>query len=78
MIGEIGSSGVLIFSAVIVAAVAVVWLIYDLLRRADMSVGIKVVWMVLAVVFSVATLIVYLLFFRQRDGSRRVERSEGM
>jgi hypothetical protein len=60
-------SGFWIFVGVFVVAAAIVWLIYDLLRRSDMSVGTRIVWMVLAVLFSIVTLIVYVLFFRQRD-----------
>ena len=71
MVGELGSSGFLIFVAVIAVAAAIIWLIYDLLRRPDMSAGTKVVWMVLSVLFSIITLIVYVLFFRKRDESER-------
>lgn len=69
MIGELGSSGFWIFAAVIAAAAAIVWLIYDLLQRSDLSVLARIVWMVLAVLFSIVTLIVYVLFFRQRKAS---------
>lgn len=71
MVGEFGSSGFLIFLAVIVVAAAIVWLIYDVLQRSDMSVGTKVVWMILAVLFSIVTLIVYVVFFRKADRSER-------
>jgi hypothetical protein len=71
MIGEVGSSGFLIFLAVIVVAAAIMWLIYDVLQRPDMSIGRKAVWMVLSVLFSIITLIVYVLFFRKRDDSER-------
>jgi hypothetical protein len=66
MVGELGSSGFLIFLAVIAVAAATIWLIFDLLSRSDMSIGTKAVWMVLAVLFSIITLIVYVLFFRKR------------
>lgn len=71
MVGEFGSSGFLIFLAVIAAAAAIVWLIYDVLQRSDMSVGTKVVWMILAVLFSIVTLIIYVVFFRKADRSER-------
>ncbi|HEU4527558.1 MAG TPA: hypothetical protein VFT80_06500 [Actinomycetota bacterium] len=64
-------SGFWIFVAVIAVAAAIIWLIYDLLQRSDMSAGVRIVWMVLAVLFSIVTLVVYVLFFRQREGSTR-------
>jgi hypothetical protein len=63
-------SGFWIFVGVFVVAAAIVWLIYDLLQRSDMSVGMRIVWMVLAILFSIVTLIVYVLFFRDRDRRR--------
>jgi len=71
MVGELGSSGCLIFLAVIVVAAAIIWLIYDILQRRDMSIGMKVLWMVLSILFSIVTLIVYVLFFRKRSVSQR-------
>jgi hypothetical protein len=71
MIGALGSSGFLIFLAVIVVAAAIIWLIYDILQRRDMSIGVKVLWMVLSILFSIVTLIVYVLFFRKRSVSQR-------
>lgn len=71
MIGEVGSSGFLIFLAVIVVAAAIMWLIYDVLQRPDMSIGMKVLWMILSILFSIITLFVYVLFFRKRNHSER-------
>jgi Phospholipase_D-nuclease N-terminal len=71
MVGELGSSGFLIFLAVIVVGAAIIWLIYDILQRRDMSIGMKALWMVLAILFSIVTLIVYVLFFRKRSVSQR-------
>ena len=52
-------------------AAAIIWLIYDILQRRDMSIGVKVLWMVLSILFSIVTLIVYVLFFRKRSVSQR-------
>jgi len=66
MVGELGSSGFLIFLAVIAVAAATIWLIFDLLSRSDKSIGTKAVWMVLAVLYHLLTIVVYVLFFRTR------------
>ena len=49
---------------------AVVWVIVDILRRPDFSGVEKVLWVIAAVVFSLATLIVYVLWVRKRDYAR--------
>lgn len=69
VIGELGSSGVLIFVAVFAVFAAIVWLIHDVITRQDLSVGMKALWIVLAFLFSIVTLIVYVLFVRKKDPS---------
>ncbi len=49
---------------------AVIWMIVDILRRPDFSGLEKVLWVIAAVVFSLATLIVYVFWVRKRDYSR--------
>ena len=57
---------------VIVLAVyaAVIWMIVDILRRPDFSGVEKVLWSIFGLVFSVATLIVYVVWVRRKDYSR--------
>lgn len=57
---------------VIVLAVyaAVIWMIVDILQRPDFSGVEKVLWSIFGLVFSVATLIVYVLWVRRKDYSR--------
>ena len=57
---------------VIVLAVyaAVIWMIVDLLRRPDFSGVEKVLWSIFGLVFSIATLIVYVVWVRRKDYSR--------
>ena len=69
MLGELGSSGILIFTAVLVVAAAVVWLIVDVLRRPDLSAGKKALWIVLAFPFTIITLLAYLIFGRRKARS---------
>lgn len=56
---------------VIVLAVyaAVLWMIVDILRRPDFSGVEKVLWSIFGLVFSVATLIVYVVWVRRKDYS---------
>jgi hypothetical protein len=58
--------------AVIVLAVyaAVIWMIVDILQRPDFSGVEKVLWSIFALVFSVATLIVYVVWVRRKDYGR--------
>jgi hypothetical protein len=49
---------------------AVIWMIVDVLGRPDFSGLEKVLWVIAAVVFSVATLLVYFFWVRRRDYSR--------
>ena len=57
---------------VIVLAVyaAVIWMILDILRRPDLSGVEKVLWSIFGLVFSIATLIVYVVWVRKKDYSR--------
>ncbi len=49
---------------------AVIWMIVDILRRPDFSGLEKVLWVIAGVVFSIATLLVYVLWVRKKDYSR--------
>ena len=57
---------------VVVLAVyaAVIWMIFDILVRRDFSGVQKVLWVIFALVFSIATLLVYVLWVRKKDYSR--------
>ena len=57
---------------VIVLAVyaAVLWMIVDILRRPDFSGVEKVLWSIFGLVFSIATLFVYVVWVRRKDYSR--------
>ena len=49
---------------------AVIWMIVDILQRPDFSGMAKVLWVIVALVFSIATLLVYVLWVRRKDYSR--------
>jgi len=59
--------------AVVVLAVyaAVIWMIFDVIVRRDFSGVETVLWIIFALVFSIATLLVYVLWVRRKDYSRR-------
>lgn len=59
--------------AVVVLAVyaAVIWMIFDVIVRRDFSGLEKVLWIIFALVFSIATLLVYVVWVRRKDYSRR-------
>ena len=59
--------------AVVVLAVyaAVIWMIFDVIVRRDFSGVEKVLWIIFGLVFSIATLLVYVVWVRRRDYSRR-------
>ena len=59
--------------AVVALAVyaAVIWMIFDVIVRRDFSGVEKVLWIIFALVFSIATLIVYVVWVRRKDYSRR-------
>jgi hypothetical protein len=51
----------------IVAVICAVWVIYDVLTyNKGLSAGMKFLWIVLAIFFSIITAIVYYFFGRQR------------
>ena len=49
----------------------VLWMIFDIITRADFTGFQKILWIVFALVFNVASLIVYVFWVRKRDYSRR-------
>ncbi len=49
---------------------AVIWMIFDIVTRPDFSGVEKVLWTIAALVFSIATLLVYVLWVRRKDYSR--------
>lgn len=57
---------------VVVLAVyaAVIWMIFDVIVRRDFSGVEKVLWIIFGLVFSIATLLVYVVWVRKRDYSR--------
>jgi uncharacterized membrane protein len=59
--------------AVVVLAVyaAVIWMIFDVIVRRDFSGVEKVLWIIFGLVFSIATLIVYVVWVRRKDYSSR-------
>jgi hypothetical protein len=59
--------------AVVVLAVyaAVIWMIFDIIVRRDFSGVEKVLWIIFGLVFSIATLIVYVVWVRRKDYSSR-------
>lgn len=58
--------------AVVVLAVyaAVIWMIFDVIVRRDFSGIEKVLWIIFGLVFSIATLIVYVVWVRRKDYTR--------
>ena len=56
--------------AVLVFA-GVLWMIFDIITRPDFTGFQKILWIVFGLVFSVATLIVYVFWVRKRDYSGR-------
>jgi hypothetical protein len=69
VLGALSSSGIFIFVAVFAVFAAIVWLIHDVITRQDLSAGMKAVWIILAFLFSIGTLLVYALFFRRKGHS---------
>jgi hypothetical protein len=50
----------------IVAVLCMVWVIYDVLvKNKSLSVGIKVLWIILAIFFSIITAIVYYFVYKK-------------
>lgn len=58
--------------AVVVLAVyaAVIWMIFDIIVRSDFSGVEKVLWIIFALVFSIATLLVYVVWVRRKSYAR--------
>ena len=51
----------------IIAIIAAIWVIYDVLaKNKGLSDGMKVLWIVLAIIFSVITAIIYYLVGRNK------------
>jgi len=50
----------------IIGVLCAVWVIYDVLaKNRKLSTGMKVLWIILAVVFSIITAIVYYLIYKK-------------
>ena len=60
----------LLVALVLAVYAAVIWMIVDIVQRPDFSGVEKVLWSIAAIVFSVATLVVYFFWVRNRDYSR--------
>ena len=60
----------ILVAVVLAVYAAVIWMIVDILRRPDLSGVEKVLWSIAGIVFSIATLLVYVLWVRKRDYSR--------
>ena len=60
----------ILVAVVLAVYAAVIWMIVDILRRPDFSGVEKVLWIIAGIVFSIATLLVYVLRVRKKDYSR--------
>ena len=60
----------ILVAVVLAVYAAVIWMIVDILRRPDFSGVEKVLWIIAGLVFSIATLLVYVLWVRKKDYSR--------
>jgi len=60
----------ILVAVVLAVYAAVIWMIVDILRRPDFSGIEKVLWSIAEIVFSIATLLVYVLWVRKKDYSR--------
>lgn len=60
----------ILVAVVLAVYAAVIWMIVEILQRPDFSGVEKVLWVIAGIVFSIATLIVYVLWVRKRDYSR--------
>jgi len=56
--------------AVLAVYAAVIWMIFDIIVRSDFSGVEKVLWIIFALVFSIATLLVYVLWVRRKHYAR--------
>ena len=59
----------ILVAVVLAVYAAVIWMIVDILRRPDFSGIEKVLWIIAGLVFSIATLLVYVLWVRKKDYS---------
>ena len=60
----------ILVAVVLAVYAAVIWMIVDILRRPDFSGIEKVLWIIAGIVFSIATLLVYVLWVRKKDYAR--------
>jgi hypothetical protein len=60
----------ILVAVVLAVYAAVIWMIFDILRRPDFSGVEKVLWIIAGLVFSIATLLVYVLWVRKKDYAR--------
>jgi drug/metabolite transporter (DMT)-like permease len=60
----------MLLALVLAVYAAVIWMIFDIVTRPDFSGVEKVLWIIAALVFSIATLLVYVLWVRRKDYSR--------
>ena len=60
----------IVVAVVLAVYAAVAWMIFEIIVRRDFSGVEKVLWIIAALVFSVATLLVYVVWVRKRDYSR--------
>jgi hypothetical protein len=60
----------ILVAVVLAVYAAVLWMIFDILRRPDFSGIEKVLWIIAGLVFSIATLLVYVLWVRKKDYAR--------
>ena len=60
----------ILVAVVLAVYAAVIWMIFDILRRPDFSGIEKVLWIIAGLVFSIATLLVYVLWVRKKDYAR--------
>ena len=59
----------ILVAVVLAVYAAVIWMIVDIPRRPDFSGVEKVLWSIAGIVFSIATLLVYVLWVRKKDYS---------
>ena len=60
----------ILVAVVLAVYAAVIWMIFDVIVRRDFSGVEKVLWIIAGIVFSIATLLVYVLWVRKKDYSR--------
>jgi hypothetical protein len=60
----------LLVAVVVVFYVAVAWMIADVVMRPDFTGLEKALWSIAALVFSIVTFLVYVLWVRKKDYSR--------